>query len=501
MNNYLMKKSSIRIFFLVLAAILVSFPRLSAQETVRLLSLEEALEISQSQSHDALIAKQSFRANYWDYRSYQASNLPALSFEANGPNINQTIVSQSIDGIVSYASYKGYGANANLSLTQKIGITGGTVAINSYLQGQFNVDGTNDKPYLSYPVNIVFNQPLFQYNAWRWDKKIKPLKYAMAKRKYIEDREQIAITATNYFFVLLQAQIEKKIALTNLSNYDTLYRIAKGRYQLGKIAESDLLQLELNFLKAQAQVENAELGLDNAQFRFKSYLRLQDSIKVRLSPPDNISFFIIEPLKAVDLAKQNSSTSLDFNRRLLEAASSVNLAKSNGRFDANIQAVIGLNQQGPTIPDAYHNPGDQRQVSIGMTVPIVDWGVARGQIKMAQSQQEIVKNSVEQEIIDFQRNVYLKVVQFNMQKNQVRIAAKSDTVARKSYEVTKGRYLIGKINSIMDLYLSQIETDNAEKNYYYALQTFWRSYYEIRKLTLYDFIKNKPLIFDPKDIK
>ena len=140
-------------------------------------------------------------------------------------------------------------------------------------------------------------------------------------------------------------------------------------------------------------------------------------------------------------------------------------------------------------------------VNSGLTIPILDWGVAHGKIMMAQSQQQIVKTSVEQEIIDFQRNVYLKIVQFNMQQNQLKIAAKSDTVARKSYEVTKGRYLIGKINSILDLNNAQIETDNSEKNYYSALQTYWRSYYEIRKMTLFDFVQKKALQFELKDIK
>jgi outer membrane protein TolC len=88
-----------------------------------------------------------------------------------------------------------------------------------------------------------------------------------------------------------------------------------------------------------------------------------------------------------------------------------------------------------------------------------------------------------------------------MQQNQLKIAAKSDTVARKSYEVTKGRYLIGKINSILDLNNAQMETDNSEKNYYFALQTFWRTYYEIRKMTLFDFLKNEPLPFDLRDFK
>jgi outer membrane protein TolC len=427
--------------------------------------------------------------------------LPALSFNATLPDINQSITSQSIDGVQSYASYKFISARANLALTQKIGITGGTVSVNSYLSAQHNADQPNPTPYLSYPVNIELSQPIFTYNSYRWDRKIKPLKYSIAKRKYLEDIEQISITATNYFFSLLQAQVEKKISITNLSNYDTLYRIAQGRYQLGKIAENDLLQLELSFLKAQAQVENADLALDNAQFRFKSYLRIQDTMRVILIPPGNVNFFKIDPATAVTYAIQNSSTGLDFKKRMLEGASSVNMAKTDGRFDANIHALIGLQQSASTLPDVYQNPADQRQVSLGLTIPIVDWGVARGRIKVAQSQMEITRNAVEQDSIDFQQNVYLKVIQFNMQQNQLKIAAKSDTVARKSYEVTKGRYLIGKINSILDLNNAQIETDNSEKNYYYALQTFWRSYYEIRKLTLFDFVKNKPIEFDLKDFK
>lgn len=488
----------------VLLVILLAFTfflNAAGQDNIRRLTLGEAISIAQAKSPDALIARQTYSNSYWEYRSFQASNLPALALTATLPNINQTISAQNVDGIQSYASYKYISSQANLALTQKIGVTGGTISLNSYLSGVYNATSNNPAPYLTYPINVEFNQPIFSYNPYRWDRKIKPLKFSQAKRKYIEDIEQISMTSTEYFFSLLQAQVEEKIARTNLSNWDTLYRIAKGRYQLGKIAENDLLQLELNFLKAQATVENSNLALDNAQFKFKSYLRLQDSTRVELLPPGNILFFKIDPARAVNLAIENSSVSLDFKKRLLEAASNVNFAKTDGRFDANIHALIGLQQSAATVPDAYMNPADQRQVSLGVTIPIVDWGVAKGKIKMAQSQEDIVKNSVEQEAIDFNRNVYLKVVQFNMQQNQVTIAAKSDTVARKSYEVIKGRYLIGKINSILDLNNAQIETDNSEKNYYYALQTFWRNYYEIRKLTLFDFQKNEPLKFDLRDFK
>ncbi|MDP1622096.1 MAG: TolC family protein [Bacteroidales bacterium] len=462
------------------------------------LTLNEAIEISKTQSPDAFNAKQAFRSSYWEFRSYKASNLPSLLLTSTLPEISQSLSPYlKQDGTQTYISSKELNANAGLALRQNIGVTGGNISLRSSL----NYYSNNELPFYGNPLNLNFNQPIFSFNPYRWDRKIKPLTYSLAKRKYIEDIEQICITTTNHFFTLLQAQIEKKIALTNKSNYDTLYSIAKGRYQLGKIAENDLLQLELNFLKAQAAVENADLALDNAQFKFKSYLRLQDSMHVVLLPPGNIDFFKIDPRNAVTLANENSSVVLEFKKRLLEAARAVNQARLDGRFDAEVNASVGLQQSGYTVPDTYLNLLDQRRVSLGITIPILDWGVARGQIKIAQSQEEIVKNSVEQDIIDFQRNVYLKAVEFNMQQNQVKIAAKSDTVARKSYEVTKGRYLIGKINSILDLNNAQIETDNSEKNYYFTLQTFWKSYYEIRKMTLFDFLKNEPLPFDLRDFK
>ena len=497
------KSNAGNVFLILLLAFFCGNFHSYGQYKTRQLTLPEAIEISKTQSPDALNATQAFRKSYWEFRSFKAANLPSLGMTATLPDINQNITPYlNPDGSQTYVSTKYISTQANLALSQKIGITGGTISVNSYLRGTYNANSeNNDLPFLSYPVNIELSQPLFTYNPYRWDRKIKPLSYSLARRKYLEDIEQISITTTNYFFALLQAQVENKIARTNRANYDTLYRIAKGRYQLGKIAENDLLQLELNFLKQQAAVENSDLALDNAQFRLKSFLRLQDSVPVLLLPPGEIKFFKIDPVRAVNLANDNSSTPLDVKRKLLEAASAVNFAKLDGRFDAQIHALIGLQQAGPTIPDAYINPLDQRQASLVLTIPILDWGVAHGRIKMAQSQEEIVKNSAEQEIIDFQRNVYLKVVEFNMQQNQLKIAAKSDTVARKSYEVTKGRYLIGKINSILDLNNAQIETDNSEKNYYFALQTFWRSYYEIRKMTLFDFLKNEPLPFDLRNFK
>ncbi|MFO8129966.1 MAG: TolC family protein [Bacteroidales bacterium] len=482
--------------------ILFFLPAIRSQEKTNRLTLDDVIYIAQQQSPDALIAKHRFRRSFWEFKRYKANYLPMLSLEGNLPTFNRSIdIITQPDGTELYKERQFANTSLEMSVRQTVGFTGGEFFLRSGLQRQDNItDSVTNTSYLSTPVNLGYSQPIFQFNPYKWDKKIEPLKYRQAKKEYLENLEEVSITAINYFFNLLLAQIEKEIAHKNLLNYDTLYKIAEGRFVLGKIAENELLQLELNYLKAEAAVENAELELENNLFRLRSFLRINKEEPVELIPPTNIDFFDVSAAKAIEEAKENASSSMDFKLRLMEAEREVNRAKMDGRFDAELYAVFGLTQTGDLLPDAYRDPQDQQQVSLGINIPILDWGLAKGTIKMAESSQELIRTSVEQEQIDFEQNIFLTVMKFNMQQNQLYIAAKSDTVAQKRYDVTKKRYMIGKVNDVLELNNAQIDNDNAKKDYFRALKGYWTNYYEIRKLTLYDFENDKVIDFSIDEI-
>jgi outer membrane protein TolC len=454
------------------------------------------IKIAQDQSPDAQIARHRYRNSYWRFRTFRATYLPNLRLDATLPNINRSI--QAIpaqDGTTVYTPQNLYSYRVGLSVNQKIGFTGGEVYLSSGLQRlDNNLPDTSVTQYLTNIINIGYRQPIFNYNTYKWDKRIEPMRFEEAQRLYIETNEQVAITAVDNFFSLLMAQVELGIANKNLNNYDTLFRIAQGRYNLGKIAENELLQLELNLLKAEAALENADLNYKNRLFEFKSYLRLKDTLDVKLVPPVSTMHFNVLALKAIEEAKSNSSAGLEFQRRILEAQSEVNRAKMDGRFDAELFAQFGLTQTATEISMAYQDPLDEEIVTLGITLPLLDWGRARGNIKMAQSNQDLVETAVEQEKLDFEQNIYLNVMKFNMQEKQLQIAAKSDTVAQKRFEVTQKRYMIGKVNDVLELNNAQIDNDNARMGYYRALSVYWTSYYELRRLTLYDFQRNMPIM-------
>ena len=65
-------------------------------------------------------------------------------------------------------------------------------------------------------------------------------------------------------------------------------------------------------------------------------------------------------------------------------------------------------------------------------------------------------------------------------------------MAVKRFEVAKNRYIVGKIG-IDNLYLAQNERDGALRGYIEALRGYWNSYYQLRRLTLYDFAEKKAI--------
>jgi outer membrane protein TolC len=81
----------------------------------------------------------------------------------------------------------------------------------------------------------------------------------------------------------------------------------------------------------------------------------------------------------------------------------------------------------------------------------------------------------------------------NFLRKQVAIAAKSDTIGLRRFEVAKQRYLIGKID-IPILFIAQSEKDNARRANVQTQWDYWSTYYRVRRLTLYDFEAGQALV-------
>jgi len=231
------------------------------------------------------------------------------------------------------------------------------------------------------------------------------------------------------------------------------------------------------------------------EFRLRSFLGFNETVKLELIVPYEIPKLEINVSQAMDLALKNNPDILSYHRQLVEAKRDVAQAKAENRFNANLSLNYGLSQTATEAKDVYIDPQQTSNLYFGIDIPIIDWGLGKGEVKMAKSNEELTKIVIEQAEIDFQQNVFLKVMQFNMQNEQVRIAAKADTIAQSRYDVTKQRFLIGKVD-VLNLNDALTEKDVKKRSYISSLRSYWNYYFTIRMLTLYDFEKEEPLMQD-----
>ena len=277
----------------------------------------------------------------------------------------------------------------------------------------------NANKYISAPLNVRLTQPLFRYNELKWQKKIEPLKYEEARKTYLSDVENVHMMAVQYFFNLALAQINREIAETNMQNADTLYQIARGRYNLGTIAEDELLQMELSYLNAGTAINESETNLRDRELKLRSFLGFNQSLRLELIIPSEVPDLEVEVAEVLKLAEENNPELIALERQLVEAQSSVAQAKAEKGLNANLTASYGLRDQDPLLDLAYDQPNQQQTIRVGFTLPILDWGLGRGRYKMAQSSEELTRMQVEQSRIDFEQNLLLDVQQFKIGRAHV----------------------------------------------------------------------------------
>lgn len=483
------------LFFCAIAFSLLNIQQADSQEIKRL-TFEDVIRLSEEQSPNALMAKHRFRASYWQYRTFEAQYRPSLTLTGTTPSYSTAFerVWNSQDNQWDYKSTDILRNLGSLSLSQNIGLTGGSISLNSDLT--LENDLQNDKRnYITAPISIGINQPVFRYNSLKWQKKTEPLKYETAKKTFLSNIESVHQQAVMNFFSLALAQINKQIAEMNYSNADTLWRIAQGRYDLGTIAEDELLQMQLSWLNSETARKEAEMNLRDREIRLRSFLGFNENVRLELILPTEVPSLQLDVQEVRDLAHSNNPEMLNQQLTLLSAQSSVAQAKAEKGLNANIIASFGLRDQDPDFELAYAQSNQQQSIRVGFTMPILDWGLGRGKYRMAQSSLELAQVQSQQALVDFDQNLALDVEQFNLQANQVAIAAKSDTVAMKMYEVTKQRFLIGKI-AVLELNNADTKKDQNRRAYVQSLQNYWNYFYNIRNLALFDFLNREPLETD-----
>jgi hypothetical protein len=483
-----MKRIFLNALFLLLPGIVAM-----AGEKVTL-SLQQAVTMANDSSLTAFKNQNLYASGYWEWRTFKANRLPSVSLSLMPAQYYRYITQRydSQQDLDIYRTQQIYTASGGLTASQNVDFLGGSLYLESDLDYMRNFGLETSNQFSSIPVRIGYKQELLGYNQFKWDKRIEPLKYEKVKREYIYNMETVSEEVVTYFFELALAQAQYKLAKENLASCDTLYQLGVRRYQIAAISQADLLTLQLDKVNASNTLENAQISVKRTTFALASYLGMDKNAEIDIVLPAKPSLIDIPVEVALNHAKENNPTLLGDKQTILEAQRDVSKTRAQYHFNASVNASIGFNQVANKLSDAYRNLLQQDLVTVSVSIPLVDWGVRKGNYHIAQNALNVAQIAARQDELSVEQDVIMTINDFNTQQRLVASAVEALDLADMAYAETCKRFAIGK-DDINSLTLSRNRQQDASTNYVTALQNYWLSYYKIRKLTLFDFEMNCPI--------
>ena len=466
------------------------------RRTALKLTLNEVVTLAREQSIAGKQAATLQKTNYWKYRSFLADFRPQLSLDGSLPSFTRSFIQvQQPDGTIAFQAVSNNNSLLNLSLSQNIPLTGGSIYVQHQLQ-RFDDFLNRNTLYNGIPFGVGLSQPLFRFNPMKWDRRIEPLRYAESNQQYVERMEQVALDATGLYFDLLVAQVNLQIAETNRANNDTLFTIAQHKLALGKLSRNDLLQLQLSLLNARKDLASARQTAEVSSLKLRALLSLQeDNSQLRpfdLVTPSQLNDFTVNIQQAIAEAFANRSDAVAFQRQRLEADREVEKARKENGLNATLNADFGLTNRGNRPGDVYVRPQDRQFVQIQFTVPIMTWGRAQARTETARANQQLAVQTVEQAKRTFEQQIYTQVTLLDMLRQQVKLTAEADEIAQSRYQIAQERFKLSDL-TVTDLGIAMQDKDRARRDAILALRDYWQSYYTLRLLTLYDFELNQKI--------
>ncbi len=465
---------------------------LPAAAQVQPVTLADVVQMAREQSVAAKQAVTQQRTSYWKYRTFLSDFRPQLSLDGSLPKFTRSYVEVTQpDGTIDFRPISNNNSLLSLSLSQNIPLTGGSVFVMKELQRFDDLLGRRTL-YNGVPFGIGISQPLFQFNKMKWERRIEPLRYQEGNQQLFESMEKAALDATSYYFELLVAQVNLQIAEKNLSNNDTLYKIALHKRDLGRISQNDLLQLQLSVLTARKDLASARQDAAVASLQLKSFIGYRDGRSLDLTVPSQVPHLQVDLDRALREAFNNRPAAIAFRRRQLEADRDVDKARKDNGLNASLDAAFGLSNRGAHLNDVYVRPQDREFVEVKFTLPLMTWGRAQARTETAKANQQFTVQSVEQDKLTFEQEVYTQVTLLQMLRQQVALTDEADRIAQERYRIAQERFILSDL-SVTDLGIAIQEKDRARRDAILALRDYWQAHAKLRLITLYDFERNEKI--------
>lgn len=223
------------------------------------LTLDGAIRLANDSSLMAFRYRNMYQASRWQYVSFRADRLPSLTLNATPARYYRYMTQRynSEENIDVFRQQQMFSASAGLEVKQNFDLLGGFFYLDTKLEYMRNFGQTKYTQFSSVPVRVGYSQSLLGFNAFKWERKIEPLRYETAKKELIYRMEE-DLTATVEDYNVKQSLIASAQEALDLA--ETAYAQTRQRFIIGK---ADINSITLSLNRRQEASKNYIAALQN----------------------------------------------------------------------------------------------------------------------------------------------------------------------------------------------------------------------------------------------
>jgi outer membrane protein TolC len=302
-----------------------------------------------------------------------------------------------------------------------------------------------------------------------------------------------------------RAAYEQQINEERLTNSQEALRIAKLKYETGNISEGDLLSREIDAAQNDVSLLESIGKYERAKDEFKLLIGLNMTEEIDIIAEMEFETVSIDLQKAFDQALNNrlEIKEIEYDIKLQEIE--VDRAKRESEVKGIISAYYnfaGLSPNEGSVMDLFRSSFDNmairppnRGVTFTLSVPIVDWGRRRNNVK-AQTiyldRRKMDHDNLNEEIVKEIREIVRTVYE---SEKRFRISQTSKDIATRSYRINRLRFENGDITG-QELSLEQAKLSQVQLDYINAYVTYQLALANLKRKTMWDFENNRSYLID-----
>jgi len=343
------------------------------------------------------------------------------------------------------------------------------------------------------PARMGYRQELLGWNGLSWQKRIEESVYKTSERRLSYRLLQVAEQAANLYFEYVACEEHFKIYEQNYHSVDTLYQIGQKKLPLTTISVVELRSLELERMNASTELAQVEAMLKNARRELLSFLNIPDvGQKITVQMPELPAPLMIRTEDVIERAKNNNPDILELDDESLRAEYELDRARHQKGLKTGVDISVGISNYGTDFLKTYSEPELFSIAQVTLSVPIFDGGLSKRREKIAESAFKSAELSVKEEKRQLEQTVLSLLNLLESQQLTMMNASEGVKLADDTFLLIRKMYAEGMLD-INTYQLALNRKDYAHQLFTNTICSFWSNYYKLSRLTMYDFITDKPL--------